>query len=220
MVLDIGTGTGNYARALADAGFRAAACDPYVGMIARAATKLPDALVADGQALSLRHGAFDCAIAIKVLNHVPNRPAFIREALRVVREGPVVLIHATKESIEGNWITHYFPAILGDVRFEPEEYTIRQMHDAGFRDVEVSHISYQDADDGSAQALKYRPDAFLTDERIMNTSLLSRQPERARNSALAAIRRDYAAGKLGDVIASYEERSKRGGDSTVFVGRL
>ena len=167
-----------------------------------------------------RDAAFDCATAIKVLNHVADRPAFIREALRVVREGPVVLIHATKESIVGNWITHYFPAILDDLRFEPEEATVRQMRAAGFRDVEVIHISYKDADDGSAQALKYMPEAFLTDERIMNTSLLSRQPETVRNEALAAIRRDHASGKLREVIASYEERSKRGGDGTVFVGRV
>jgi ubiquinone/menaquinone biosynthesis C-methylase UbiE len=219
-LLEIGSGTGNYALALSRVRFTVTACDPSAGMVARASTKVERALIAAGQALPFRDSAFDCAVAVKVLNHVPDRATFMQEAFRVVREGPLVLVHATKESIKGNWISHYFSAILDDARFEPEARTVQQMRDAGFRAVDVSHITYQDTDDGSAQALKYRPEAFLTDKRIMNTSLLSRQPEGVRAEALASIRADYASGKLSDVIASYDERSRRGGDGTAFVGRV
>jgi ubiquinone/menaquinone biosynthesis C-methylase UbiE len=219
-LLDIGGGTGNYSVALAGAGFRAVHCDPSVEMVRMAASKaeIPDAVVADGQALPFGNGTLDCAIAIKVLNHVQDRDAFMREARRVVHGGPVVLVHATKECIEGNWITHYVPSLLGQERFEPEEATVEQVVRAGFR-VEVTHIRYTDMADGSAQALKRFPEALLTEERIMNTSLLSRLPDDLRREAFEAMRRDHASGRLRDVIAEYEALSEKHRDGTMFVGR-
>ncbi|HEV8575074.1 MAG TPA: class I SAM-dependent methyltransferase [Dehalococcoidia bacterium] len=66
-LLDIGGGTGNYARALSDAGFRVTLCDFSPGMAAQAAAKLGlrRVLIADAQHLPLRGAAFDCAISVK-----------------------------------------------------------------------------------------------------------------------------------------------------------
>jgi SAM-dependent methyltransferase len=218
-VLDIGGGTGNYTVALRDAGFRAVHCDPSTGMVRRAASKGLTSVTANSQALPFRDDAFDCAIAVKVLNHVPDRRAFAREARRVTRSGPLILVHATKESIEGNWICHYAPSLRTQERFEPESATVHYLRDAGFADVRVSHIHYSDMADGSAQALKRFPDTFLTGERILNTSLFSRLPEAERDEVLAAIRRDHHSGRLRDVIAKYEPRSARAGDGTIFIAR-
>lgn len=220
-ILDIGGGTGNYSVALGEAGFQVIHCDPSAGMVQRASSKaeIPDAVVAGGQALPFADGTFDCAVAIKVLNHVQDRDAFMREAKRIVRRGPVVLVHATKECIEGNWITHYVPSLLGQERFEPEEATVEQVVRAGFH-VEVVHIRYTDMADGSAQALKRFPEALLTEKRIMSTSLLSRLPEEMRRDAFKAIRRDHESGRLREVIAGYEPISDKYGDGTMFVGLL
>lgn len=220
-LLDIGGGTGNYSVALTEAGFVVAHCDPSPGMVRRAASKpeIGAAVAGDGQTLPFRDGSFDCAVAIKVLNHVGDRDAFMREAKRVVRDGPVVLIHATRECIEGNWITHYVPSLLGQERFEPEALTVEQMERAGFR-VEVSHIRYTDMADGSAQALKRFPDALLTEERMMNTSLLSQLPADVRQEAFESIRRDHESGRVGEVIAEYEALSEKHGDGTMFVGQV
>ena len=220
-LLDIGGGTGNYTVALGDAGFSVVHCDPSPGMVRRAASKdeVPAAVVADGQVLPFRDAAFDVAVAIKVLNHVLDRDAFMRDAKRVTREGPVILLHATKEGIEGNWIAHYVPSLLELERFQPEASTVAQLEGAGFRSVEVSHIRYEDMDDGSAQALKHFPEALLDEERIMNTSLLSRLSQGTRRGAFEAIRRDHASGRLHDVIAEYEPLSHHSGDGTLFVAR-
>ncbi len=217
-LLDIGGGTGNYSIALADAGFRVLHCDPSPGMARQAGSKGAGTVIADGQRLPFRDRSFDCAIAIKVLNHVTDRLLFAREARRVSRDGPVLLVHATKESIAANWISHYIPALLDQERFEPEASTIDDLVNAGFS-VEVRYIHYEDMVDGSAQALKRFPAAFLTDEPIMNTSLLSRLPENLRAEALRAIRRDYASGRLREVMARYEELSAQHGDGTMFIAR-
>jgi ubiquinone/menaquinone biosynthesis C-methylase UbiE len=219
-LLDIGGGTGNYSVALGEVGFRVVHCDPSAGMVRQAAAKgdVRDAVVANGQALPFADGSFDCAVAIKVLNHVADRAAFMREAKRIVRDGPVVLVHATKECIEGNWITHYVPSLLGQQRFEPEEATVGQLERAGFS-VSVEHVRYTDMDDGSAQALKRFPEALLSEEFIMNTSLLSRLDDSLRRDAFEAIRRDHESGRLREIIAEYEPLSARHGDGTIFVAR-
>jgi ubiquinone/menaquinone biosynthesis C-methylase UbiE len=222
-LLDVGGGTGNYSVALRDAGFEVTHCDPSTGMVRCAASKLAprgDTFIADGQRLPFADGSFDCTIAVKVLNHVSDRDSFARELRRMVRAGPAVLVHATKESIEGNWICHYIPSIREQERFEPELATVRALKAAGFATVAVRHIRYTDMDDGSAQALKRFPNAFLTEERIMNTSLLSRLDADVREEALAEIRRDYKSGRLGELVAEYNALSEMHGDGAMFVGHV
>jgi ubiquinone/menaquinone biosynthesis C-methylase UbiE len=222
LLLDVGGGTGNYTAALTEAGFAVTHCDPSIGMVRQAASKLSNGastIVADGRRLPFRDESFDCAIAIKVLNHVSDRRAFAREVKRIIHSGVLVLVHATKESIAANWICHYVPSLLTQERFQPESETVQALRDAGFTQIEVSHIRYTDMADGSAQALKRFPETFLTDERIMNTSLFSRLPANVREEALAAIRRDYASGRLNEIIADHEPLSDRHGDGSLFVAR-
>jgi ubiquinone/menaquinone biosynthesis C-methylase UbiE len=218
-VLDIGGGTGNYSVALRKAGFDVVHCDPWPGMVRQATSKGVQAIIGDGQTLPFRDGAFDCAVAIKVINHVYDRSAFVREARRVVRGGPIVMVHATSESIGANWITHYIPSLKSEQRFEPESVTIQDMRAAGL-EVELRRVRYRDVADGSAQALKRFPGGFLTNERIMNTSLLSRLPDHIRRKALENIRADYASGRLESVIGQFEEASNEWGDGAIFVGRI
>jgi len=216
-LLDIGGGTGNYSVALIEAGFRVSHCDPSAGMVRRAASKMGPTVVADGQSLPFREKVFDCAVAIKVMNHVPDWPGFFAEARRVLREGPLVLVHATRETIQANWITHYIPSIGEQKRFRPEAETAQQLRAAGFKRVAIGHMHYDDIEDGSAQALKSFPEAFLDDSRIMNTSLLSRESPETLTRSLAAIRQDYESGRLREVIARYEPLVRESGDGSVFA---
>ena len=68
--------------------------------------------------------------------------------------------------------------------------------------------------------MKRFPEALLTEERIMNTSLLSRLPEEVRREAFEAIRRDHESGRLREVIAEYQPLSEKHGDGTMFVGQM
>jgi hypothetical protein len=72
-------------------------------------------------------------------------------------------------------------------------------------------------EDGSAQALKRFPESFLDRWRIMNTSLLSREPPNVLDDALAAIRRDIESGQIEAIIAGYRTLEREYGDGSVFT---
>lgn len=218
-LLDIGGGTGNYARALGDAGFSVTLCDFSPGMAAQAAAKLDRApvSVADGQHLPFRGDAFNCAASIKVLNHIPDWRLMLREARRVIRDGPFVLLHATRETIEANWVLDYLPSLLApeETRYQTQEQILQALQGAGFSQTQVATMFYTDFADGSAQALKHDPVAFLAN--VRNTSLFHRLSPAQANHVLATIRRDHASGRLREVIARYEPLVQQHGDGSVFT---
>jgi len=95
-VLDVGTGTGSVACAIAAAmpASEVAAVDPSEAFIAYAKSKTPSNRVRFevGDAQGLRHedGAFDQAMSLLVLNFVPDHEKAIGEMRRVTRPGGTV----------------------------------------------------------------------------------------------------------------------------------
>lgn len=221
-LLDIGGGTGNFALSLHEAGFRVALCDLSPAMIRRASQKLAQALlaVADAQRLPFTDASFDCAISVNVLGHVPDWRASFREARRVLRGGPFVVKGSTRETLQASWVTDYLPGIAAHAaghQFQPEDEIIGALRDAGFQRVELRRVHYHDLADGSFQALKHHPEAFLDDERIMNTATIQRLSPDELRAGLHAIRRDYRSGRLREVIDRYQPLVQRYGDGSLFV---
>lgn len=137
-LVDIGGGTGNFARALADGGFEVTLCDYSPEMARRAARKLGAAsvAVADAPHLPFRDGAFDCAISVNVLGHVEDWRGMLREARRVIREGPYVMKTSTQETLIANWVLEYLPGIRDHApihHYQHEEVIIEALREAGFR---------------------------------------------------------------------------------------
>ena len=100
-VLDLGCGTGELARTLAQAGLRVAGCDISRQMLLRAA-RAGGVRHGDGPAGWIRLGpgwrslpfasaAFDVVVAASVLEYVAEPAAVLRECARVLRPGGVVL---------------------------------------------------------------------------------------------------------------------------------
>jgi SAM-dependent methyltransferase len=96
-VLDLGSGTGAVARAVADRGSRVVMADASFDMVAQA-VEAGAGSVADARALPFRDGGFDAATAGFLLNHLPPAPT-LAEMARVVRPGGAVL--ASTWSAEG-----------------------------------------------------------------------------------------------------------------------
>jgi ubiquinone/menaquinone biosynthesis C-methylase UbiE len=89
-VLEVGCGTGNYVAALSRAGFGATrGLDPSAGMLARARARPEPVAWLQGQAeaLPFAPGLFDLVFSVDAIHHVADRPAFYRQAARVLRPG-------------------------------------------------------------------------------------------------------------------------------------
>jgi len=221
-LLDIGCGTGNFAAPLAEAGFRVAVLDPAAGMLRRAAVKLADAIglaLADAHHFPFQDAAFDCALSVNVLGHLSDWRGSLIEARRIIRDGPLVIKVSTRETLKANWVLEYLPDMLDHAplhHYQPEKATIGALRMAGFSRIDITRVRYRDAVDGSFQALKHVPDAFLDDKAVMNTATFKRVPPDQLRVGLEAIRRDYASGRLLDIIAKYEPLVERFGDGTVF----
>jgi ubiquinone/menaquinone biosynthesis C-methylase UbiE len=91
-VLDLGIGTGRFAKPLSDLGFDVTGVDVSRRMIMKAREKGLDRLVVgDAYALPFSDKSFDAAITIHVLHVVVDWIAVVRDLGRVTR-GPVMLI--------------------------------------------------------------------------------------------------------------------------------
>jgi hypothetical protein len=126
-------------------------------------------------------------------------------------------LHATKETLEANWVLDYLPSLLTpeETRYQSDADIVEALHAAGFERARVQPMFYKDFEDGSAQALKHDPEAFLAN--IRNTSLFYRLSPGEAESALRAIRRDHESGRLQEIMARYEPLVRQYGDGSVFA---
>jgi 2-polyprenyl-3-methyl-5-hydroxy-6-metoxy-1,4-benzoquinol methylase len=91
-ILDIGCGSGHYARLAAEAGARVIATDVAENYVEQAGAHVGDALagrcefrVEDAERLSLPDEAVEKVLLTEVIEHVPNPEQALREATRVLR---------------------------------------------------------------------------------------------------------------------------------------
>jgi SAM-dependent methyltransferase len=89
--LEIGTGTGHFARWLRDMDWKVVGLDRSAPMLAEAARRDAVVLVlGDASALPFAAGAFDVALLVTTLEFLPNPAGALREAARVARRGIVL----------------------------------------------------------------------------------------------------------------------------------
>ncbi|MFD0685234.1 class I SAM-dependent methyltransferase [Actinomadura fibrosa] len=121
-VIDVGTGAGHFARALAAAGARCAGLDHALGELTAHGEPGPNTLVADALALPFRTGSADVCFSSNVLEHVPDPWRMAGEMVRVTRPGGTVFLSFT------NWLSpwgghetspwHYLGGDLAARRYE------------------------------------------------------------------------------------------------------
>lgn len=131
-ILEIGCGTANYARALAEAhpGGTFLGLDLSVPMLREArAAGSPVALVCGdaSKMLPFADRTFDLAFAVDVIHHINDTRRFFAEANRVLSPGGLlVIVTDSEETLRRRSLTKFFPEILP---LELARYpTIGQLH--------------------------------------------------------------------------------------------
>lgn len=113
-VLEVGCGTGHWLALLEGAGHPCAGVDPSRGMLARARTAAPAALLAQARAESLpwRAASFDRVLVVNALHHFASPDAFVAEARRVLRPGGGLLTIGLNPhtGLDRWWIYEHFPS--------------------------------------------------------------------------------------------------------------
>ena len=137
-VLDVGCGTGHFAAALADAGFRVAGVDPEPAMLSIASQRVP-VVCADGLRLPFDDGAFDAAILVAVLKFVSDPAALLVEARRVAQHRVVVLALSSRSWLGlrrrlSGWLGN---AVFAQARFRSRARIIAAAREAGAEPVRI-----------------------------------------------------------------------------------
>ena len=186
---DIGGGTGNYALALADEGWKPVVVDRSAQMLAHAAAKGLETVRADATRLPFADESFDAAMLVSMLHHVDAPELALAEARRVLRPGGRLAVMVfTREDIADAWCLDYFPS--SRAWMNETHMPLAQLLDElpGARHIPVV---YSDLQDGSMAALLGHPELLLARERRAQTSYFERMerdhPQELRAAGLARL---------------------------------
>lgn len=110
--LDLGSGTGRYTRALAEAFGPVVGVEPSARMreVARAAEPGLEFREGSAEAIALADGSIDYTLLFLVWHHVPDKARAVRELTRVSAPGAVILLRSQlRDRMPKPWWLAYFP---------------------------------------------------------------------------------------------------------------
>jgi ubiquinone/menaquinone biosynthesis C-methylase UbiE len=112
ILADIGAGTGNYSRAMADLGFCVQAVEPSPTMHHQAHThSLVHWYYGSAEHIPLRDSSVDGAFCILASHHFSSLEAAAAEMARICSTGPIVWFTFDPRQSEYPWLNDYFPTI-------------------------------------------------------------------------------------------------------------
>jgi ubiquinone/menaquinone biosynthesis C-methylase UbiE len=143
-VLDVGSGTGRFAAALADLA-RVWAVEPSSEMldVARARTDKVRFKQGSAERLPFKDGWFERAVLWLVV-HLLDRPRALAELHRVLAPGGRLLIATFDPSyFDDFWLNRLFPSMeaIDRARFQTGEELTAELHAAGFESVRIVPVS-------------------------------------------------------------------------------
>ena len=113
-IADIGAGTGNYSRAIAERGYKIIAIEPSEMMQSQAQpSDKVSWITAAAESIPLEDKVVDGAIVMLALHHFQDISVGIKEIDRITKE-KIVIFAFEQSKIPNFWLTDYFPAFITD----------------------------------------------------------------------------------------------------------
>ena len=132
--LEIGCGTGTWASAVRELGWTPVGIDVSAAMLRYAAGRLPIAR-ADAGRLPIAHGSLRAVVSIMVHTDMPDYPAVLREAARVLRPGGVFVHIGVHPCFCGGFADHSDrEAVVIRPGYLDSHWTKASFTDQGIRD--------------------------------------------------------------------------------------
>lgn len=169
---DIGGGTGNYALALEDEGWKPVVIDRSPEMLALAAQKGLATIAAPAEELPVADESFDAAMLVSMLHHVADPSAALSEVRRILRpEGRLAVMVFTREDIHDLWFLDYFPSTRAWMQAShlPVADLLAMLPGAQRREIVLDDLS-----DASLAALAAHPERVLEQRWRTQTSYFER----------------------------------------------
>lgn len=215
-VLDVAGGTGNYAVALRDRGWKPVVVDVSAEMLQRARTKGLLCLCGDVARLPVPDESVAAVVNISALHLVRDWTEALGEGKRVLRRGGRLAIMVyTRENLDVHWIFDYFPSARA---WADEEHQSLDEILASLPGARVENFEFTDLEDASMAALCRYPQLLLDPAWRLQTSFFERieagDPEELA-AGLARLEHDLRSGRRPDEeVASLRAQQ---GDGTIIA---
>ncbi len=197
-LLDIGAGTGNYSLALAEHGYHVTALEP--SRIMRDQGKQHSRLTwIEGLAedLPFESESFDAVVMTLCIHHFSDWRKAFKEASRVSRDGPIIILTFDPDFESRFWLFDYFPDFVKiDREWLPQ---IAEMRDYLSNTLGLSMSFHRfplpsDIMDRFAAAGWAKPELYLNDTFRSGISSFARISEERVESGLAKLKEDLDSG--------------------------
>ncbi len=195
-ILDVGAGTGSYARELAERGYKMTALEPSSVMRAQVNTDFPCEWVEGvAESLPFSDGAFEGAILILCIHHFTDMAAAFSEIRRVVPSGAIVIFTYDPDAVEKPWLFGYFPAFREQIRQSfPLVQAIADCLQSGDSISASPYPLPHDLADGFAGAAWRYPERYLDKGFRDGTSAFRQLDDALCQQGLAALQADLESG--------------------------
>jgi ubiquinone/menaquinone biosynthesis C-methylase UbiE len=168
VIADIGAGTGNYSRALADFGFKIKAVEPSEVMRQQAKWhEHVEWFTGTAEAIPLLAASVDAVICIFASHHFSSLPKAATEINRICPQGPILWFTFDPRKADEPWFSEYFPTIWSDAHrvFPPIDDLVSLFQECIGGKVEVMEFHLPgDLEDLFLAACWRKPEMYLLEE--------------------------------------------------------
>lgn len=197
-ILDVGAGTGKYAHPLAERGYKVIAVEPS-GLMQSQAPKSANIqwVTSSAENIGIADSSAQAAIIMLAIHHFEDTEKAIREILRVVNNGPVIIFTFEPVELRNFWLADYFPT-LG--RENNSSYaTIPDVasyiaHLTGRKTRTVKYPLPPDLEDKFAAACWQKPEEYLNLSVRQGISSFALIPNEEVEYGLKSLRNDIDSG--------------------------